>query len=369
MNRLFLVCLCIGAFYHPDCLFADEIEGPVLLIGMAECCEEVAYPEAEESFTRELLLAHVSISRMNGASVQPPSIEEGMMQAARDKGATAAVRITKLQGGGAAADIWVKPPFATLPKFMTIESDARPELPLPMITALRIVETLRAVFAAARIESEEPSTDTGLNAKVETKVTLIPKPAPTTAATLPRDKVYRLAFGLSGNIALSPGNAGTRGGFAIEMGAQPLSGLDVVLSCEGSPFGREQKTASVTSDMTYLLLTGWVQYRFFSAYLFQPFLGIGAGGFLGRAEGVPSASIDGASFNGEKATATSRVAYVGGAAGLFAFPKRMVGLYFKTTIGALMPEVQILHGTTNAARFGRPLMEIHLGLQIRLFAS
>ena len=50
---------------------------------------------------------------------------------------------------------------------------------------------------------------------------------------------------------------------------------------------------------------------------------------------------------------------------MYAFTNERVSLFLNTTVGALMPEAEVVHGATSAAEFGRPLIEVQLGLDFR----
>ena len=126
-----------------------------------------------------------------------------------------------------------------------------------------------------------------------------------------------------------------------------------------SPLGKDLKTAEAISSFDYVLLRGWIFYRFFEKALFQPSLGLGGGALIAWTKGQ---TLDHEPLLKDSET----VAYLGGGLRVFVFPTALFDLFVGSNVGLTLPEIKAVHGLdTTAGRFGRPFIEVLLGAELR----
>jgi hypothetical protein len=329
---------------------AEEPYRVIVLVSMTACCESIAYPEAEQALVEELSLLKIPVTRVLGRATDESAQHLELETLARQHKAAAAIRLSRPDSAGRAdAALWITDQVTQKTVYRRIQVDKGSNLPHAMITAIRTVETLRASLLEFRYE-DTAKKKPPVSEEIE-KIAYTPK----------KPKHYLLGLGLAGGLAVSPGGMGERGAFSFAGMVQPLRGLDLAVSLNWSPFGQTLETERARSDVDYLLLRGWAVYRFFNDKPAQPAVGAAGGVYFGRAEGrAPTGQ--------PLKNAKTRVAYLGGSARVYAFAGERVSLFLDTTVGALMPKAEVVHGTTSAADFGHPLFEVQFGLELRFLA-
>lgn len=336
----------------PDGMPSDKAPyRTIVLVSMIDCCADTAYPEAEQALVDELALLDIPVTRVLGRATDEAAQRLELETLAKQHKAAAAIRLTRPSSAGRAdATLWITDQVTQKTVYRQLHVDKDAEAPHAMITAIRTVETLRASLLEFRYEhAEKPKPP--VSAQIE-KMVYPPAKRPH----------YWLAVGLGGGLAVSPGGMGQRGAFDVAVSVQPLGGLDLAVSLNWSPVGQSLETERARSDVDYLLMRAWAVYRFLEGRLVRPAVGVASGVYFGWAEGrAPT---------GEPLkTAKTRVAYVGGCARVYAFTNEWVSLFLGTTVGALLPEAAVVHGSATAAEFGQPLIEARLGLELRFLAG
>ena len=368
MIRAAAALLCFAASFVGGPARTDEIVGSVLILQMTEVCPDAAYPEAEQALEAELALSSVPSVVSAAESCDIPGAAE-LARAAANADALSAVRIGKTSEG-VTVDTWVRSPDDPSAQiYGRFDASERLDRSGPTIIAVRALETLRSAFFALTMRQPTSSSESPVSPQNASRSDAPTEP-PTNVGVLVRSVSTRrperflFGLGLAGNVGLSPGSAGTRGAFSLHGNLRPLRGLELEASVLWSPLGPDVTTTLGISSFSYLLARGWLRYRFFEGARFQPSVGIGAGGFFGHLEGIRPTDESVSDF-GE---ARARTAYLGGSARLFFYPQPRLALFLEAAAGALLPEAVLEHVDIVAARFGRPLIEIHLGLELRFWS-
>ncbi|MBN2344517.1 MAG: hypothetical protein JXX29_01535 [Deltaproteobacteria bacterium] len=340
------ILLLEGLLLYPSTCTATVPYETIVVVEMSNCCGERAYPEAERALRDELQLLHIPVVSVSGKAVDETAQREELEQIARLYQAAAAVRLTRAEvNERAEVRLWITDLVTRKTVYRRIEIDESNELSLPMLVAMRTVETLRA--SLLELQDKTARDDRPVSDEIRHMVDRNP-PSPT----------YLFGVGVSSGLTMSPGGAGIRAAFGAAAFLQPVQGLDISTSVNWSPLGGTYSEAGVRSTLTYIQFRGWIHYRLISHSLLRPAIGLGAGAFLGKAIGETESDAT-------VTTARTYVPYVGASARVYVFASEHVPFYIDGTAGLLIPEAKVVHGGTQAASLGKPLIELRFGLEIR----
>jgi hypothetical protein len=326
----------------------EDPRGAVVILTMGQCCKAVSWPEAEEALTNELELVDVPVLKVASRTTDEFDRREELERVASERDAAAAVRLVKSrQGQSAGVELWIVDRVTGKTTYRHLLVDSRYDSAATIDVAVRVVEALRASLLELRMSGRQASTE-----PVAPEIVELVETTP-----IKRDRGH-IGIGATSSLNLSPGGTGTRGAFSLEGSVQTSFGLEGTLSLLFSPLGKDLDSEVAVSTFDYLLVTGWVFYRFFDKALFQPAVGIGGGALVTWTQGR---APDGAKLSKDNET----VAYLGGGFRLFVVTTRSFDLFLGSQVGATFPEIQARHGTLSAGRFGRPLVEVLLGARLR----
>jgi hypothetical protein len=273
-----------------------------------------------------------------------------LQRIAREKKAAAAIRLVKSsEKNEAGVELWIVDRVTGKTTYRQLEVKSRYDSGATIDVAVRTVEALRASLLELRMMDHRP-----------TKTAVSPKMTEIAAKTRIRNETELLGIGIGGSGNYSPGGIPVRGAFEIYAVVQPMRGLDVELNISLSPLGKEirTETENATSTFGYALIRMMVFYRFFHHSIFQPAVGISGGTLIGW--------VEGRNAEGQTLLQQSKAtAYLGGGLRGFLFLKKTLAFVVGAFGGVTLPEVQMVHGAVDAARFGRPLIELSLTLQLR----
>jgi hypothetical protein len=328
---------------------ADPSRGTVVILSMAACCEELAWPEAEDALAAELELVDISVRIAASRARGEVGRQEELERVTAETGAAAAVRLAKSRTGPlAGAELWIVDRVTGKTSYRRIEVDRSRDASAVIDVAVRVVEALRASLVELRMTGRSDVSEEN----ADPQITALAETSPV------KREGGLFGLGLGASFNLSPGGTGARGSFSLTGIAHPIFGLDVELSVLYSPIGKHLKTENDISTFDYVLVTGGIFYRFFHNAAVQPALGILGGALIAWTEGR---TAGGTPLRSD----SEAVAFLGAGIRLFVFPVKMLGLFLGSHVGLTLPEIQTRHGDIPAARFGRPFIEIALGAQLR----
>ncbi len=326
----------------------QDPRGGVVLLTVAECCPSLSWPEAEAALIAEMELIDISVTVIPSQARDDAALRDESERVASRIGAAAAVRLTKSRRGDrAGVDLWIVDRVTGKTTFRRIDVDRRYDTAATIDVAVRTVEALRASLLELRISGREAP-----------KEPVSPEIAELVETTPLESDRRLIGLGASAAVNLSPGGTGPRGAFSLSLVVHPIDGLDVELSLLFSPFGRELRSAIARSSFDYVLVRGWAYYRFLENAVVQPAVGVSGGALIAWAKGT---SLEGAPL--QKVTET--VAYVGGGMRLYVLPSELYDFFIGANAGVTLPEIRAVHGTDQAARFGRPFVEVVIGARLR----
>ena len=335
-----MCAICIPSAAHG--FNRDKIDS-VVIIGMSSCCEEESWLEAEETLRAELTLEDIPAFFWDSLAKNKTERLDEMKRAAESRNATAVIRITRdTSFSRVIIDLWVTDSGtgrSTYRQFLMRNPEDKTDT---LDLAVRTVEALRASIHELKMKKAEPP----------------PSPKIYPATQTGGIEMPRFAGGSAVAVEKSPGGLGTRGGFALALVLEPILGLDLECNVYYSPLGDNLDTESATTELDYMMVRGLVFYRFQTPFLLEPAVGIGAGSLFVWASGR---DLENKPLHNDRA----RVAMIGGGIRLYARINRSFYLVMGTFAGAALPQIHIYHGKKKAVSFGRPMMDGHVGIQVR----
>lgn len=348
LNRVCCFFTIVFAVSLSGIALGQDTRGGVVLLTMADCCPALSWPEAEDALIAEMELMDLSVTVIPSQAKGDAAQRDESEQVASRLGAAAAVRLTKSKRDDrAGVDLWIVDRVTGKTTFRSIDVDRQYDSAATIDVAVRTVEALRASLLELRISGREAP-----------KEPVSPEIAELVDNTPLESDRRLLGLGASAGLNLSPGGMGPRGALELTAVVHPIAGLDIELSLLVSPVGKEIRSEEARSSFDYVLIRGWAYYRFFEKSMVQPAVGACGGTLIAWAKGT---TLDGDLL--EKVSKT--VVYVGGGLRLYVFPTKLYDLFIGGNAGVTLPEIKAVHGTDQAATFGRPFVEIILGAQLR----
>ncbi len=329
---------------------STEVQDKVVLVKNGDTESPSAWPEAEEAVRQELLLTNLMVETVWGPVGDVDSEQNRLQRIAEENKAAAAVRLVRsTETNEAGVELWVVDRVTGKTTFRKLDVKQEAGSGAVIDVAVRTVEALRASLLELRMVERQSTT-----------TPVPPKSERIAADTRVRSDTHLVGLGFGGAGNYSPGGVEIRGSFEILAVVQPLRGLDIELNGTLSPLGKELKTdkESSSSTFSYSLIRLMLFYRFFPHSMFQPSIGLSGGMLVGWVEGRADNEV--------LKQETAVVPYLGGGLRGFLFIKKSLAFVLGAFGGTTFPKLTLTHGTKfEAARFGRPFVELSLTLQLR----
>ncbi|MDJ0761818.1 MAG: hypothetical protein QNJ97_02420 [Myxococcota bacterium] len=334
----------------------------IVLVSLRTCCPNQTWPEVEKSVLEEFVALGVPVETVDGVYGTEEAQHSQMTAIAEKSKATCVISISRrVENPFKEADLWMTHPetgeITTRRLGLTGNTDSE----RVAIAALQAVEAIRAaLFEQPRPQMSDKPTQQAPAPEPPKLLTHEPHPA---ARDIRQATAHHPSIGLGVGMGASgaPGGAGILGSAVAAITWHPLALFSMEIDGSLSLLGRDIETDRSTSSFRYALVRGWAYAELLNAGLFRPSVGIGGGALFAWSEGQ-SASIEYA----EKKDITS-VALVGatGRMGL------VLSQYFWIRAGirasVCLPEVTVYFAGAPVARFGKPLIEGFLNLEVALF--
>jgi hypothetical protein len=329
---------------------AVGLPGLVVLVSMQKCCPDEAWPEAERAARAEFESLNLLVEEMDCTATSDSQRRRELEQVAQDKNAFCALRIVRIpQGSGSNVEIWVNDRITGKTTFRLLHTDIEPNSEEARLTALRLVEILRASL----LEHTHPPEADELFSLSDARVSDLQ--VSTNDTTRPGPIGIRAGVGL----VTSPGGAGFHAAAqlcvrweAFEQLAFELEGL---LSFTGEDIGHQ----GMRSTFDLAAVRAWVLWNAPGGGILHTSLGIGAGLVVPWTNALDSSEF---LVHSDRATVT----YVGLGAQLGVEINRWLQLRLEIRGGLLFPEVTISFDDDSAASFGRPMVESFANLEVRI---
>ncbi|MBI5542451.1 MAG: hypothetical protein HY901_01070 [Deltaproteobacteria bacterium] len=332
---------------------ADE-PARVVIVGMARCCPDHAWPEAEAAARSELTAMGLAVETIPGVARGERERRLELEIVAHERSAACVLRLER-QVDGAAMELRVGDRHSgrTLLRQLELPADlqgrstsAEPDPRAASILGLKIAEALRASLAELELH--------GIDEDALPRAPEEPKGVPTGAAP------YPLLLHLGAAVPGGPGSLGAL--VAAQAGVRWEAARHLSLDLDGiaSLWARSVNRRGEEFSIGLAALRLWTLWELGTLGRLQPALGVGIGGVLPWATGVTSPTTLGH-------TSFSLVAYLGTSAQLALDLSTRVRLRLDVRAGALVPEVRIqLSDGAETARIGRPMLEGLLTLELRI---
>jgi hypothetical protein len=317
---------------------------------MQDCCPDEAWPEAERAARAEFDALNLPVEVVACKATDDRQRRRELEQVARDKNAFCSLRIVRLrEGTGSDVEIWVSDRITGKTSFRLLHTDGKPEPEEARVTALRLVEVLRASLlefsqppkADERFSLRDTS-DVGL--KVSAKETARPGP---------------IGLRAGAGFVTSPGGAGFQPAAQLcvrwEAFEQLAFELDGLLTFSGEDI--QLQGSRSTFDLA--AVRAWVLWIAPGGGIWRASFGLGAGVV------VPWTNALNASEFLVQSDSTA-VAYIGTGVQLGVTITRWLRFRLGLRGGFLIPEVRISIDDEPAADFGRPMIEGFANLEVRI---
>jgi hypothetical protein len=348
LRAVILVFLTTLLFHFPA--HSDDQKPLVILVSMQKCCPEEAWPEAELAAKAEFRSLKFRVETMAGLAkdARERRLELGVF--ADRKKAACAVRIVRLPDGDSCnTEIWVNDRDTGKTIMRILYSPSTKDQEAARLNALRLVEALLATQLQASQYQGEPD---GVDATAEMDaLTRVKKKGPPP----PPPFGFRLGTGF----ITSPGGTSTQGGVQVCLRWDALSKfsfeLDTVLSILGDDIEKEGNSSTFDTAA----IRAWAIWEFMQLKKLRAHLGAGTGVVMPWAKGLKSAAY-------LATTDRTITAYAGLTTQLAYEFNRNFGLRFDLKVGFTLPEVRVLFADQQAAKFGKPMVEGFLNLEVKI---
>ena len=328
---------------------ADE-QGLVVLISMQSCCPDEAWPEAERAARAEFEALNLTVEVVTCGTEEDRQRHRELERVARERNAFCALRIVRVrQGTGSDVEIWVNDRITGKTTFRVLHTDGKPEPEEARLTALRLVEVLRASLLE---RSHPPQADERFSLRDARAVDL-----KVSAGEPSRPGKFGVRVGAG--FVTSPGGAGFHAAAqlcirweALDQIAFELNGL---LTITGEDI--QHQDARTTFDLA--AVRAWVLWNAHGQGIWRASLGLGAGLV------VPWANAQNASefrIHSDRGAVT----YLGAGAQLGIEINSWLHFRLGLRGGLLFPEVTIAIDDQPVASFGRPMVESFANLEVRI---
>jgi hypothetical protein len=324
---------------------AHAEEARIVLLSLASCCPDEAWPEAEKAAVQELQGFDFTVEVVDATAVSEKDRRIELLETAKSHDAVCALRIVKLTEGGG-VDLWIidrvtgKMVYRQIP--LKVEQD--PES--ASIVALRVVELLRASLLELELPDVTPQ---------------LAPPQPT-MQVVARDRPVKpegpvgLLTGVS--VLASPGeDTGVQGAISWLIDYRPIPPIAVELEGLVSFASSDIRKGNLTATFDVAAARAWLLWFIRPTGVVRPVIGAGAGIIIPWSQGVMS---------GRAHKEYGLVAYAGGTFKLVFAVTRSFWIRASFATGAVAPRVKIFFNGTRVARFGLPLLEGQLLLEIRI---
>lgn len=334
--------------------------GAVVLLELGECCGDLSWPAAEELILAEIEAMGLDVLGAPARGEDPARAD--LAGAGIESGAMCAVAIYfDSPEGDAVLDVWARDEESGDSVQRHIALGPRSDRDAASIAAIRAVEALRASLQELnldlidvdvpepepepQIEEEEPAEE------VEAK----PRPEPEPEKD---DGQLMLGIGVGGSGLGSPGGVDGMGGVQILLAWRPWWWLSIHADALLTVLGDEISDGGASSTFDLATFRGWIMWEIRPEGILRPAVGIGGGGVIFWSTG----SGDGDQF--DMRTDRAAVGYVGAAAHLGVAVSDWFWVRAGARVGIALPEVVLEFGSSSVARFGRPMVEGFLNLEI-----
>jgi hypothetical protein len=343
-----LVCLTAPFLFSSPAYSRDNPR--VVLVSVQQCCPEQAWPQAEQAARDEFRALEFRVETMAGLAKDDRERRLELGVFADRKQADCAVRILRLPDGESCnTEIWINDRKTGKTIFRILYTPSTTDRESARLTALRLVEALKASLQEASLHQGEPD-EVYTQAEMDTRTGVRRKVPPP-----------RAFFGLrlGAGFISSPGGTGTLGAvqaclrwdafydFAFE--------LDTVLSVTGDDIRKQGNSSTFDAAA----IRAWALWEFMQMKELRAHLGAGAGIVLPWAKGLSSENFLPVS---DRTTA----AYAGLITQLAYRFNRSFGLRFDLKVGFALPEIRIYFADVQAATFGKPMVEGFLNLEVKM---
>ena len=334
---------------------AAEAPGRVVLVGMDRCCRAEAWSLAETKTAAELASIGLAVDVAEGVATEERAQRLELTALAEERGASIALRIVRAREERATADVWITDRATGKTSMRRLRAPAGSAGTEAGIIALRVVELLRASLMELAVPGTEPSRE--------------PPPPPAVVkiaqesvapAVLPARKEPG-PFGVTiGAAAIGAFNdAGFFGGPQLSISYDPVPAMTVELEGAYLPPVNELSRGAARASFSAAAARAWAIWNLLPGRAVQPSAGVGGGAVFVVTDGVETAAYRGTSD-------ATGVGYLGGIARVACSPWERVRLRLDLRAGRAIPEVIVNFGRLSPAGFGKPLLELGGGVEIRL---
>jgi hypothetical protein len=317
----------------------------VVLVSMTKCCADEAWPEAEEAARAELAGIGIDVVLVQSWALGERERRLELRRLAAERNADSALRIVRPieERAAGGVEVWLEDRVTerTMVRHLRVAPHGGDEGAL--VAALKAVEAVRAIVLELALARGDPRA---------------PREATRTVRLDAPNLTAVVGVRVGGGIVGGPGGVDPLGALAVAVRWElrwplTLEGHGLV-SLGGSDVGTGGSRATFNVALLRALAL-WTPGR---AWRLRPALGVGVG------VAVPWATA--ASAASPATSDRAAVAWLGGTARLRLRLSRLLALQLEGHAGALVPEVRVRFRDAVGARFGRPLLDALLAVEIGL---
>ncbi len=367
MEKLSLsLCLLAAHCFLPvpargqDARVGAEGEVVVVLVGMEKCCPKRAWPEAEKAVLDEVAALGLRVVMEDGEAVSAENQQKELETVAKKQNASCSLRIFRTpEGTAGAAHLWMIDRRSGDTTFRRLSLAGEADSEAASIATLRTVEAIRAGLLGQRLQD---TNDSDSKPRVETErppreeASEEPEQEPTQKTDSKGPPLFGVGLGIG--ILGGPGDVGPLGAVHLTLGFSPVPFLATEIDGALSFAGRNIEKGAARSSFNVALVRGWLFYEILDHGLVRPSLGLGGGALFSWSEGIRGGHLT-------SSTDRTTSAYFGGAGRVGFVIARHFWIRVDGRVGFLAPEVSIYFANDQVARFGRPIFEGFLNLEVR----
>jgi len=337
----------------------------VVIISMKACCADEAWEAAEKTAAAEFSALGFDVETVDGTATDTEGQWAELGSIVEEKKAVCALRISLADAGSRkGADVWVNETVTGKTIYRFIPFEGSPDAEAASVVALRVVELLRASLLELTM-APEGAKEAGPPAEV---VAMIEDKKPAPQAKLDEELAVppgpgkppgQLGLRLGAEALGSPGGMGAMGAVNLSLRWNFVPYLSAEIDAMITFVTRSVKHGDASASIDLSAVRGWLLWEFLRGKILRLCVGAGGGILLAWSRGFVSGFF-------ETRTDVTWAGFVGATVQTGIVLSKNLWLRPGFIVGFSLPPIRVTFWDTRVARFGMPLMEGFLNIEIRV---
>jgi hypothetical protein len=345
---------------------AGAAPAKVVIISMKACCAAEAWEAAEKTAAAEFSALGFDVETVDGTATDTEGQWAELGTIVEEKKAVCALRISLADAGSSkGADVWVNETVTGKTIYRFIPFEGSPDAEAASVVALRVVELLRASLLELTM-APEGAKEAGPPAEV---VAMIEKKEPAPRAKLDKELAVpppvsepatgQVGLRLGAEALGSPGGMGAMGAVNLSLRWNFVPYLSAELDAMITFVTPSVRQGNASASFDISAVRGWLLWEFLRGRILRLCVGAGGGVLVAWSRGFVSGFF-------ETRTDVTYSGYAGGTVQAAIVLSKNLWLRWGFIVGSSLPPIRVTFWDLGVARFGMPIMEGFLNIEIRV---